>query len=502
MDRKRTLLRGKFVIGYDGKRHVIYEDGELVYEGDTIIFAGHNYPGTWDECWDTGLSIISPGFIDLEADIDNDHANYDVVLFKKYSEDGPNWEQGKEPREKDPYSDEDFYIRQKYSMAQLIMNGITTAMPIAGERFHAWSQSSHEFEIMAQTAKEMGIRAYLGPSFKSRLGRYLQDDPIREAQSFKEAVAYCEKYNDTNAGLIRSFMNPCQIAITNPNILQDAMKEAEELKIPMRLHACEEDVEWKYMLPRYGKTTIDFFEELGLLNSRLLMPHAITVKDSELKKLAQYNVSVIHTPIAEINYGASLFSYAKYLEYGINMSIGTDAQPTDMIQNMRLAWDIDRLCEWRFFFTRYGEDNSMTDMFGHERHYKKTNATDFFNGATLNGARALDRQDIGVLAEGAKADIIVIDLDDLAVGPYEDPIRTMIISCVGNNVKHTIINGVTRMKDRKLIGIDEKKLKLDAQRVFERFLTLYGRYDANKRPLSELCPPSMPILKKPSAEER
>ncbi|NCB41990.1 MAG: hypothetical protein EOM59_05170 [Clostridia bacterium] len=496
MAEKRVWLRGKFVVGYDGSKHVIYEDGDVVYEGNTIIFVGHNYSGSYDELWDTGLSVISPGFIDLEADIDNDHANFDVVLFKKYPEHGPNWEQGNEDRIEDPYSDEDFYIRQKYSMAQLIMNGITTAMPIAGERFHAWSQSAHEFEIMAQTSKEMGVRMYLGPSFKSRLGRNRQDDPAREKQSFREAVSYCEKYDKTNGDMIRAFMNPCQIAITNPEILKAAMNVATSMKIPMRLHACEEDVEWKYMIPKYGKTTIDFFEELGLLNPALIMPHAITVKDSEIKKLVENNVSVVHTPIAEVNYGAALFSYAKYQASGINLTIGTDAQPVDMIQNMRLAWDLDRICEWKVLFTRYGEDGSMTDLFAHEGPYPKTTAADFFNAATINGAKALNRKDIGVLAKGAKADIIVIDLDDLAVGPYEDPIRTLIVSCVGNNVKHTIIDGITRMKDRKLVGIDESALKLDAQRVFERFLRLYGKFDANHRSLSELCPPSMPIYKK------
>ena len=501
MNDQTILLRGKYVIAYDGERHVIYEDGGVAYRGDTILFAGHDYPGAYDELWDTGLSIISPGFIDLEADVDTDHANFDVVLFKKDPSDGPGWEPAPGPREKDPYTDEDFYIRQKYSMAQLIQNGVTTMMPIAGERFHAWSQTAHEFEIMAGTAREMGIRSYLGPSFKSRLSRYGQNDPAKEAQSFREAADYCEKYRGGERSLIRSFVNPCQISLTEPVVLQEAMALAQKLDIPMRLHACEEDVEWKYVMPRFGKTTVDLFDDLGLLTPKLIMPHALTVKDSELKKLAERAVTVVHTPIAEANYGAGLFSYAKYLDCGINLTLGTDAQPVDMIQNMRLAWHLDRLCEWRVLFTRYGEDGSMTDAFAHERHYPKTGAADFFNAATLNGAKALGRADIGVLCPGAKADIIVIDLDDLAVGPVEDPIRTLIVSCVGNNVRHTVINGVVRMKDRKIPGLDEEALKRDAQRVFARFLTFYGKYEAEGRALEEFCPPSMPVYKKEGAKK-
>ena len=59
-----------------------------------------------------------------------------------------------------------------------------------------------------------------------------------------------------------------------------------------------------------------------------------------------------------------------------------------------------------------------------------------------------------------------------------------------------IINGVVRMKDRKIPGLDEEALKRDAQRVYDRFLTLYGKYEAHGRTLEELCPPSMPVYKR------
>ena len=138
----------------------------------------------------------------------------------------------------------------------------------------------------------------------------------------------------------------------------------------------------------------------------------------------------------------------------------------------------------------------MTDLLEGDPVYPKTNAADIFNAATLNGAKALGRDDLGRLAPGARADIIVIDLDDLRVGPYEDPLRTLVVSCVGNNVRHTIIGGEVRMKDWKLVGVDEKKLMREAQTVFEKYLGLFGEYDAQHRPLSVFCPPSAPLIKK------
>ena len=63
----KTKLTAAFVIGYDGNDHVIYHDGELVYQDDRIEFVGHNYPHAVDQTIDAGLAMICPGFIDLDA---------------------------------------------------------------------------------------------------------------------------------------------------------------------------------------------------------------------------------------------------------------------------------------------------------------------------------------------------------------------------------------------------------------------------------------------------
>ena len=143
---KTTKIKAKFVIGHDGKSHVVYRGGEVVYRGDTIIFAGRDYDGHVDETIDKGASIAGPGFIDLEADIDTDHALQDVVISAGGT--GQWCDLGDKYCTADFYTEDDFRDRQTYSIAQLIRNGITTAMPIMGEFFHGWGQSYREHEIM------------------------------------------------------------------------------------------------------------------------------------------------------------------------------------------------------------------------------------------------------------------------------------------------------------------------------------------------------------------
>lgn len=190
---KITKLKALFVIGFENNEHVIYKNGEVVFKDDRIIFCGKKYEGRFDEELDAGRSIISPGFIDLDSDIDTDHALIDVAVPKSAAD---RFVMGEKFRTKDPYTLEDFYIRQKFSIAQSIKNGITTAMPIEGELFHGFSQSYEEFEVMANVALELNYRLYVGPSFKSKKANGFDVEEDREKKSFKDALKFFENFDE------------------------------------------------------------------------------------------------------------------------------------------------------------------------------------------------------------------------------------------------------------------------------------------------------------------
>ena len=63
----RTRLKASFVVGFNGKTHELWRDGEVVFSGDTIEFVGRNFPGHVDKTVDYGHALIGPGLIDLDA---------------------------------------------------------------------------------------------------------------------------------------------------------------------------------------------------------------------------------------------------------------------------------------------------------------------------------------------------------------------------------------------------------------------------------------------------
>jgi cytosine/adenosine deaminase-related metal-dependent hydrolase len=134
-----VLLTARWVVGHRDGRHVIFDDGVVVFEGDKVVFVGHDYPGEVAERIDYGNAILSPGFIDLDALSDLDTT---VLAFDNQ----PSWKKGRVwpksymDRAYEMYTQEELAFQKRYAFAQLIRNGVTTALPIASLFYREWGR--------------------------------------------------------------------------------------------------------------------------------------------------------------------------------------------------------------------------------------------------------------------------------------------------------------------------------------------------------------------------
>ena len=118
---------------------------------------------------------------------------------------------------------------------------------------------------------------------------------------------------------------------------------------------------------------------------------------------------------------------------------------------------------------------------------------DVYRAITLGGAKMLGRDDLGRLCKGAKADMIVVNLDSFHMGALDDPIRTMFLCGSGCDVTMSIIDGKTVMKDREIAGVDLQELKAKAQEYYDRMKKGYLERDYRHLPEEELFRPSFPV---------
>jgi len=485
----KTKITGKYVIGFDGNDHMIYLDGLVVFEGNEIIYVGQNYFEPVDTTIDAGNAIISPGFIDLDALGDIDHAILDCWVSPDIAA-GLNWseEYFREGR-RHVFSREEEMFKRRYALVQLISNGVTTAMPITWEVCKRdWTETYEETLDLAEIAADLGLRVYLGPSYRSGIilvrPNGVHDviwDEQMGVEGLQRNVEFIEKFDGTHRGLINGFLAPCTPDTSTPDLLVRTKKFSDELGCPIRLHAAEIPSEVKNTLRWYKKSSMEFLKDLGFLGPHTLIPHAIYIADhpllgdfgageEELVWLKDSQTSVIHCPYVIARYSEALNSFDRYKRAGINLCMGTDTFPPDMIRNMAYGSNICKIIEGR---------------------KEAGAAADLFRAATLGGAKALGRDDLGKLTPGAKADMIIIDLNSLHVGPLDDPIRSMLANTTGRDVRTVIINGRIVMQDWKIPGIDVEEMKKNAQKYFDKMKNAYPERDYLKRPVETLFPPSI-----------
>ena len=491
----RTKITGRYIIGFDGSDHVIFHDGEIVYERDSIIFVGHNYSGPVDKTIDAGNVIVSPGFIDLNAlgDIDHDILHFEtkpditsgLIWSEAYALGGP----------REAMTAEEEIFKNRYAFVQLIRHGITTAMPITSVFYKEWARTYEELEQTAAISAELGLRTYLGPSYQSGIRVVTSEgswkvwwDSERGEKGLQRAVDFVRDFDGTHNGLIRGFLAPERIETITPDLLQRSKQFSDELTCPIRLHAAQGAFEYQEIRKRHNTTPIGFLASLDFLGSRTFIPHTVYTSGSsyvaekdqgDLKLLSDSGTTVIHCPLIMARHGMALESVGKYARAGIRIGMGTDTFPPDMIQNMRIGMSISKIIE---------------------RGASACTSADFFRMATIGGANALGRDDLGRLAPGAKADMIIIDLDDLHIGTMDDPIRTMVLNASGADVKTSIINGRIVMQDRKISGIDVDAMHEQAQNYFEKMKHAYSERDYLRRPVETLFPPSFRTIVKQAIE--
>ena len=145
--------------------------------------------------------------------------------------------------------------------------------------------------------------------------------------------------------------------------------------------------------------------------------------------------------------GYGLNSFQSLVNSGINVGIGTDTVPPDIINEMRTTSLLSKI-----------KDEDPTSG----------SAKAVYNAATLGGAKALNRNDLGRLSKGYRADIVIINISNIRTGLVDDPIRSLVYYSNSKDIEKIIVNGKLILNNYKITGLDERQLFNDAQKLFNK----------------------------------
>ncbi|MEP7172187.1 MAG: amidohydrolase family protein [Aestuariivirga sp.] len=490
---ERTLMTANWVIGHLNGRHALYPRGEVVFEHGKIVFVGYKFDGDVANRIDYGNSVIAPGFVDLDAlsDLDTTILSLDNhpawrkgrVWPKSYMEAGPY----------EMYTPEELAFQKKHAFARLIRNGVTTALPIASLFYREWGETIDEFTSSAAAAEDLGLRVYLGPAYRTgnpfvvEEGRFeLHFDEQRGLAGLADAIAFCKQFEGVAGGLIRTMLAPDRIETSTANLLKRTARAGIDLNVPVRLHCCQGTFERETVRRLHGMTSIEWLESLNFLSERTLLPHGTFVSPSrfidepgrDLEIIRDAGSVIVHCPLVAARFGDGLESFRSYRERGLRVGLGTDTSPPDMLLNMQIGLLICRFVEGSATACR---------------------AEDYFDAATVGGADALGRPDLGRLALGCRADIVVWDLSNPDIGQLIDPIQTLLIGGSGRDVRTVVIDGRMVMENRVIPGMDYDADATRAQRQFEGLMRRYPDRTWGHPPVSDIFSSAYPVIAGPGS---
>jgi 5-methylthioadenosine/S-adenosylhomocysteine deaminase len=475
-------IRGKFVVGFDGSEHRMLTDGVVVYEGNRITHVGRSYSGEVDRRIDASGCLVMPGLINTHihaAGAPNDKSFLEDIGVRPLY--GSNLGENLTALGLST-TREDMEVLAKYSLAECLRSGNTTVVEIG------MVPALGEVRTV-ELIDEMGIRACEG----HRLG----DGTLERSQAYnfqtrwlgldegldrlERAESFVERYRGALDGRLMPALYPSSVMTSSLEYQRLIRAKADELRVPVSIHAGEWVVEFQNMLRMYGRTPVEFMHDSGLLGPDLIIGHGWAIAGhpmlgypavggGDLALLAESGTTVSHDPVVFAKRGNRMHSHSRYLKAGVNVSIGTDTVPQDMLNEMRIASYVSKLADW--------DPYSGTSR-------------EIFDSATLGGAMAIGRPDLGRLAPGALADIAVVDMETLNNVPCRDPIRNLVNCSQRGDVRTVIVDGRILVEDGRLLNVDEGRLVREVQRAGERIWSRIPENHHTRMTADEISPPSL-----------
>jgi cytosine/adenosine deaminase-related metal-dependent hydrolase len=375
--------------------------------------------------------------------------------------------------------DEGFQAATKVACCELLTSGVTTVLDMSVP-FDGW------IDVLAQS----GLRCYVAPDFTSatyqpvsnqELGFKWQEDEGKA--DFAKALKIVKEADMHPSGRLMGVISPAQIDNCTEQLLRESYEIAQETNRIFTIHAAQLPMEFKVIVERTGKTPIQWANEIGILGPSTIIAHAIYIDDhstidwdgsEDLQILALSGASIAHCPTGFARWGVTLESFTTYKNAGINIGVGTDNAPHNILEEMRSA----------IIAARYAGDLLPS-----------TSSEDLLNAATISGAKALGREDLGKLAIDMKADFITVDLNEPSMRPVWDPLLSLIYHAADRAVKDVYVDGVRVVENGKPLTFDYPDALTRLENAQQEMLGKVKENDYLGRSIHEMIPPSLPFKK-------
>ena len=273
---KTTRIRNAaWIVAWDPgtASHGYLNDGDLVFSGDTITFAGKTYTGHADETIDGTDLMVMPGLVDI-------HSHPSTEPFFR----GMREEHGLPSMYMSGLYERSFVFRpdeagrqagKEVAYCEMLLTGINTVADLSGND-PGW----------IDLAARSGLRVFLAPGYASAHWRLENDwdlqynwDEVGGRRGFHDALTLIDQAVRHPSGRLSGIVSPAQIDTCTPDLFHDSYQAASERNLPFTTHCAQSVNEFHEMVKRHGKTPVQWAKQIGILGPRTILGHAIFIDE-------------------------------------------------------------------------------------------------------------------------------------------------------------------------------------------------------------------------------
>jgi 5-methylthioadenosine/S-adenosylhomocysteine deaminase len=394
---------------------------------DAILPHGQIDPGRAREMIDATGMIAMPGLI-------NTHCHGPMVLFRGAGEDIDIDRWFNEviwPLESN-LTAEDVYWGAQLGLAEMIESGITT---VAEHYFH--------MDEVARVVDQSGMRAHLVWALFS-LGNDVE-------AKYEESIRFVERWQGGANGRITTWLGPHSPYTCDEAFLRRVADQAKTMGVGTHIHVAESRAQVESSLAKTGKTPFGVLRDCGIFDVPTICAHAAHPSDDDIRIMADSGAGVSHCPKTFLKLAGGIAPVIKMRAAGIPVGIGTDGAVSnntyDLFEQMRLTAMLQK------------HENQDAEVM---------TIAETLTMACPDGARVLHLPDLGDLAPGKLADLILIRTDGAHMQPMLNVTANLLYSAQAADVDTVICDGRVLMRGRKLLTLDKARIFAEVKSRLER----------------------------------
>ncbi|ACD53203.1 chlorohydrolase [Clostridium botulinum] len=332
----------------------------------------------------------------------------------------------------------------KYSayttLIECVKEGVTTVFD-----HHASPMSANRsLFTIADAATHLGIRGVYAYEVSDRDGEKILNEGIEENVNFIKAS------NERDDDMVKGMFGMHASFTLSDDSLKKCVDSLEGLNVGYHIHAAEGIDDLNHCLKNNSKRVIERLNDFGILGEKTICAHCIHINKREIDILKETNTNVVNNPESNMGNAVGCAPVMEMMKNEVVVGLGTDGYTSDMFESMKVENIIHK----------HNLNNSNVGFI-------ETNKMLFENNRNI--AAKYFKKPLGILKEGAYADLIIVDYNPLTPMNAANLNGHIMFGMSGRSVDTTIINGKIIMKNRKIMTVDEDNIFKKSRKISEEF---------------------------------